>query len=191
MLLETISHPSIDIDLRYATADNLTHQPIYQHALALLHPHALQALLRAATLAAAQNLRLRVFDAYRPVAAQWLLWKVLPDPDFVADPRHGPMHSRGVAVDLTLANHTGEPLDMGTGFDDMTVQSSHGRTDVSLLAQRNRALLLGLMAASGFVHNATEWWHYNLPDWHSYPPLSDELEGLRLMDLKATGAIHD
>lgn len=181
MLLETISHPSIDIDLRYATADNLTGQPMYQEALPLLHPQAMSALLRAATLAAAQGLRLRVFDAYRPVAAQWLLWKVLPDPDFVADPRLGPMHCRGVAVDLTLADAAGVPLDMGTGFDDMTVQSGHGRTDVPVTAQRNRVLLLGLMAVSGFMHNPTEWWHYNLPDWRQYPPLSDEVEGLRLM----------
>ncbi len=189
MLLETIAHPVIDIDLRYATADNLTKQLIYQHALALLHPDALYALLRAATLAAAQSLRLRVFDAYRPVAAQWLLWKVLPDPDFVADPRLGPMHSRGVAIDLTLANSAGVPLDMGTGFDDMTARSSHGRTDVSIPAQHNRALLLDLMAVSGFAHNPTEWWHYNLPDWRDYPPLSDEVEGLRLMNIKAAGAL--
>ncbi|MCW5231905.1 D-alanyl-D-alanine dipeptidase [Verminephrobacter eiseniae] len=183
MLLETIAHPAIDIDLLYASADNLTRQPIYQHSVALLHPHALQALRRAATLAAAQGLRLRVFDAYRPVAAQWRLWQALPDPDYVADPRQGPMHSRGVAIDLTLADDTGAPLDMGTGFDDMTARSSHGRTDVPPLAQRNRALLLGLMVASGFAHNPTEWWHYQLPNWRDYPPLRDEVEGLRLMDL--------
>ncbi|MCW5255224.1 D-alanyl-D-alanine dipeptidase [Verminephrobacter aporrectodeae subsp. tuberculatae] len=188
MLLETISHPSIDIDLLYASADNLTRRPIYQRTVALLHPHALQALLRAAALAAAQNLRLRVFDAYRPVAAQWLLWKVLPAPNFVADPRQGPMHSRGVAVDLTLANSAGEPLDMGTDFDDMTAQSGHGRIDVPIVAQRNRALLLGLMVASGFAHNPKEWWHYNLPHWRDYPPLSDEVEGLRLMNFQAAGA---
>lgn len=177
MLLETISHPAIDIDLRYATSDNLTGKPMYRQARALLRPQTLQALRHCATLAAAQGLRLRVFDAYRPVAAQWLLWNVLPDPDFVADPRTGPMHSRGVAVDLTLADAEGRVLDMGTGFDDMTPQSSHGRTDVPVASQRHRALLLGLMALGGFSHNPTEWWHYNLPDWQNYAPIDDGIEG--------------
>lgn len=150
----------------------------------MLHPVAVQALLRAADLAAAQGLRLRVLDAYRPSAAQWKLWQVLPDANYVADPRQGSIHSRGVAVDLTLIDAaSGVPLDMGTAFDDMTVQSGHGRTDVPVQAQRNRLLLLGLMALSGFAHNDFEWWHYNLPDWQAYPALSDAQEGLRLMDL--------
>ena len=183
MPLEVISHPRIDIDLRYATSDNLTGQPIYQRAVALLHPVALQALVRAAALAAAQDLRLRVLDAYRPSAAQWRLWQVLPDANYVADPRQGSIHNRGVAVDLTLTDADGVPLDMGTAFDDMTVQSGHGRTDVPVQVQRNRLLLLGLMALSGFAHNDFEWWHYNLPDWQRYPSLSDAEEGLRLMDL--------
>ena len=151
--------------------------------MALLHPVALQALVRAAALAAAQDLRLRVLDAYRPSAAQWRLWQVLPDANYVADPRQGSIHNRGVAVDLTLTDADGVPLDMGTAFDDMTVQSGHGRTDVPVQVQRNRLLLLGLMALSGFAHNDFEWWHYNLPDWQSYPSLSDAEEGLRLMDL--------
>lgn len=183
MPLDLIAHPQIDIDLRYATADNLTGQPIYQRAVALLHPDALQALQRAAALAAAQDLRLRVFDAYRPTAAQWKLWQVLPDANYVADPRQGSIHARGVAVDLTLTSAAGVPLDMGTAFDDMTVQSGHGRTDVPVPAQRHRLLLAGLMALSGFVHNDFEWWHYNLPDWQRYPALSDADEGHRLMDL--------
>ena len=39
---------------------------------------------------------------------------------------------------------------MGTGFDDLTPLSHHGRTDVSLEAQRNRLPLIGLMSAAGF-----------------------------------------
>jgi len=114
MPLKEISHPAIDIDLRYATTDNLTGTIIYDHAVAFLHQDALAALVHAAELAAAQGFRLRVLDAYRPSAAQWRLWKALPDPRFVADPRIGSMHTRGVAVDLTLCTSNGEPLDMGT-----------------------------------------------------------------------------
>ena len=183
MLLKEVIHPCIDVDLRYATADNLTGRPLYDRAVALLHPDAHAALMRAADLAGAQGLRLRVFDAYRPVAAQWRLWAVLPDPNFVADPRQGSMHARGVAVDLTLAGGDGTPLDMGTAFDEMTERSQHGSTAISTAGQSNRLLLLGLMVASGWAHHPHEWWHYNLRDWARHPPLRDEVEGRLLMDL--------
>jgi D-alanyl-D-alanine dipeptidase len=183
MLSVPISHPAIDIDLRYATADNLTQRRIYDRPVALLRPEAQRALVAAAGLAAAQGLRLRVYDAYRPVAAQWRLWEALPDPVFVADPRIGSVHCRGVAVDLTLTTPDGVALDMGTAFDDMTPQSAHARTDIPVEAQRHRALLLGLMTASGWSHIASEWWHYNLPDWERHAPLSDDREGRLLMDL--------
>jgi len=182
MPLKEISHPAIDIDLRYATANNLTGQIIYQHAIAFLHKDALAALELAAELAGAQGYRLRVLDAYRPSAAQWRLWAALPNPMFVADPRQGSMHTRGVAVDLTLCDQHGQPLDMGTEFDEMTEQSFHGRTDIAPAAQHNRCLLLGLMTAAGWTHHPYEWWHYNLPEPTRYPKLSDEVEDEFLMD---------
>jgi len=188
MPLKEISHPAIDIDLRYATSDNLTGTIIYDHAVAFLHQDALAALVHAAELAAAQGFRLRVLDAYRPSAAQWRLWKALPDPRFVADPRIGSMHTRGVAVDLTLCAANGEPLDMGTAFDEMSERSGHARTDMAPQAQRNRSLLLGLMTGAGWDHHRHEWWHYNLPDPTRYPRLSDKVEGEFLMDAHETEA---
>lgn len=181
--LPEISHPVIDVDLRYATADNLCGRPIYDRAVALLHPDAHAALLRAAELAQAQQRRLRVFDAYRPLAAQRCLWAALPNPDFVADPARGSTHNRGVAVDLTLTDIDGQPFDMGTGFDDMTLQSHHGRTDIEPSAQRNRAHLLGLMALAGWEHHPYEWWHYNLPDPARYAIIDDAASVARLMNV--------
>jgi D-alanyl-D-alanine dipeptidase len=171
MQLLEVTHPAIDVSLSYATADNITGRPLYDDTRALLHPDAHEALMRAAGLAEAQGLRLRVYDAYRPVAVQEALWQALPDPTFVADPRKGSAHSRGVAVDLTLGDEAGRALDMGTGFDEMTPRSFHARTDIPVESQRNRALLLGIMAAAGWAHNPREWWHYNLPDPARYPLL--------------------
>jgi len=59
--------------------------------------------------------------------------------------------------------------------------SFHGRTDISLAAQRNRCLRLGLMTAAGWTHHPYEWWHYNLPEPTRYPKLSDEVEGGALL----------
>jgi len=186
MTLVQIESPAVDLDLdlRYATPDNLTGAAIYQRALCLLHAEAAVALQKAVALARPLGLRLRVFDGYRPVEAQARLWQSLPDPTFIADPLKGSNHSRGVAVDLTLADAAdGRPLDLGTGFDDMTPQSHHGRLDIAPEAQRLRLLLVGLMAAAGFEHYPYEWWHYQLPQAERYPLLADGAAGPRLMAL--------
>ncbi len=113
------------------------------------------------------------FDALRPVEAQWALWNVNPDPEFLADPRRGSPHSRGAAVDLTLLDAEGRELDMGTGFDAFTPLSHHGRTDIVAAAQHNRFVLMGLMTAAGWDFYRNEWWHYQLFDARRYPLVSD------------------
>jgi len=171
-------HFDVEIDLRYATSDNFTGKPVYANARAWLHPDAAGALRRAVALAAPLGLRFKIFDAFRPSEAQWKLWNFRPDPDFLADPRRGSPHSRGVAVDLALVDaNTGRELDFGTGFDEFTPLSSHGDTDVGIDAQRNRLLLLGLMSAAGWDFYSREWWHYQLFDSRRYPVLSDSVLG--------------
>ncbi len=173
MLVPITAADGITLDLRYATADNLTGAPIYRRPAALLRPEARDCLITASARASVLGLRLHVFDAFRPLDAQWALWRALPDPRFVADPADDKgMHPRGVAVDLTLADgRSGDALPMGTGFDDMTVRSAQDAMDLDAEAIRNRALLLGLMAAAGWQHIASEWWHYQLPGLQALPLL--------------------
>lgn len=176
MALVPITPESHDVDLAlaYATAQNITGRPLYRRAVCYLQEEAAQLLARAALLAAAQGLRLRLFDAFRPVEAQWRLWQQDPNPEFVADPRRGSPHSRGVAVDLTLIDkESGAALEMGTPFDDLTPAAHHGRTDIPVPAQRHRALLLGLMSAAGWDFYQAEWWHYQLFAPRRYPLLGD------------------
>jgi len=119
-------------------------------------------------------LRFRIFDAYRPQEAQRKLWAHTPDPNFLADPARGSAHSRGVAVDLTLIGEDGQDLDMGTEFDAFTPLSFHANTEVSLEAQKNRFLLLGIMSAAGWDFYRNEWWHYQMFNARAkYPLISD------------------
>lgn len=165
----------VRVDLAYAGSHNFVCLPIYAaDAPCMLHPDAAACLKRAAVAARRAGLTLKIFDAYRPPAAQEVLWRLCPDPAYVADPRQGSNHSRGVAVDVTLLDDAGEALDMGTGFDDMRVQSHHDRPDLPVPVQRNRHLLLGIMLQAGFVSLPTEWWHYELPAAASYPLLEED-----------------
>ena len=165
----------VRIDLRYGAADNFTGRPVYRHPRCYLHADAEVLLMRAVDLARRQGLGIKIFDAFRPAEAQWALWTHTPDPEFLADPRRGSPHSRGVAVDLTLVDSAGVELDMGTGFDAFTPLSHHGSVAVGQTAQRNRFLLLGLMTAAGFDFYRNEWWHYQMFDSRRYPALSDSV----------------
>lgn len=183
MNLVTITADRFDVDfaLAYATAQNFTGAPIYAAAHCYLHPDAAALLERAIGLAAALGYRFRIFDAFRPSEAQWAMWRHTPDPVFLSDPRRGSPHSRGVAIDLTLIDASGRALDMGTGFDAFTPLSHHGNGDISPTAQRNRALLLGLMTAAGWDCYLKEWWHYQMFDARRYPVLSDSVLPQRMM----------
>ena len=182
--LVKIAPPRFDVilALAYATAENLTSRRIYGKAACFLHRDAAALLDRAIDLAAVQGLKLKIFDGYRPVEAQWALWRHCPDPTFLADPRRGSPHSRGVAVDLTLVHRkTREELEMGTGFDDLTPRAFHGSAEPTPEARRNRMLLLGLMASAGWDHYLNEWWHYQLFAPRRYPLLWDSAAGTGLM----------
>jgi D-alanyl-D-alanine dipeptidase len=183
MDLIEITPPAYDVilALAYATSDNLTGAPIYRHARCYLHREAAECLARTIKLAATLGYRLKIFDAFRPSEAQWILWKQFPLPGFFADPRKGSPHSRGVAVDLTLADEHGTELEMGTGFDDLTERAHHACPEVSPAAQRNRAILLGLMTAAGWDFYRNEWWHYQLFNPQRYPLYSDSALKVGLM----------
>ena len=162
------------LDLRYATADNLLGRPVYDRAVALLHPDAHARLVDAARRARAIGLAFKVFDAFRPMEAQRLFYEAAVEKTFVADPAGGGTHPRGIAVDLTLVDAaSGAELDMGTGFDAFTPAAAHGAlAGLSPESVRNRALLLGIMTASGWERYDPEWWHYHLPDRGDLRPLS-------------------
>ncbi len=175
MSLVAITPQSHDVvlDIAYATANNFTGKPVYARPLCYLNPDATAKLEKAIVLAKTLDLRFRIFDAFRPSEAQWVLWNHTPDPNFLADPRRGSPHSRGAAVDLTLIDPQGHDLDMGTAFDAFTPLSHHASTAIPVAAQRNRFLLLGLMSAAGWDFYGNEWWHYQLFDSKRYPLLGD------------------
>lgn len=181
--LVRIKQPEFDveIDLRYATTNNFTGKPIYKSQDCYLHEAASKALKQTIKLAAGLGYRIKIFDAYRPTEAQFKLWEHTPDPSFLANPVTGSPHSRGVAIDLTLIDSKGKELDMGTDFDAFTPKSFHSDLSISVEAQTNRRILLGLMTAGGWDWYENEWWHYQLNNPRAYRLWSDKDAGTELI----------
>ncbi len=160
---------SIVIDLKYATADNFTHQKVYPTDIAVLRLKTAQKLVKANGLLKEKGYRIKVWDAYRPVSVQKIFWNLVPDTDFVADPSTGgSIHNRGCAVDVTLADRDGRDVEMPSGFDDFTEKAYRSNSPMSSEAESNLTLLTEAMTASGFMTLDTEWWHFEDVDRDEY-----------------------
>ncbi len=170
--------PDAVLDLRYATADNFVGRPLYPVARCLLLPAVADRLGRAAAALRGQGFRLVLFDCYRPLSVQRQLWKAMPRRGYVADPATGSHHNRAAAVDLSLADLAGAPVEMPTGFDDFGPRARAWATEgVSRPARRHRDLLRVAMAEAGFAVNPMEWWHFDAPGAAALPLLDQPLDG--------------
>jgi zinc D-Ala-D-Ala dipeptidase len=158
--------PDAVVDLRYATADNFTHERLYPTAARCwVHESMADGLRTAAAALRAEGYRLLFWDCYRPHAVQVRMFQIVPDPDFVARPTNfARSHEAGRSVDVTLVHTGGAPVDMGTGFDSFTPQAAaYATSGVSTPARRNRATLRTGMAAGGLSVYSGEWWHFDGP----------------------------
>jgi len=164
--------PNLKLDVRYATASNFTHKVIYDSIRVFLVEEAAKALKDVALELEKDSIGILVFDAYRPLSVQKKLWEMYPNPDFVADPKTGSRHNRGVAIDMSLYDlKSGNSLVMPTDYDNFTEKASHSFEDLSEDILKNRAYLKSKMEKHGFVSLNSEWWHYDFKDWKMYPVL--------------------
>ena len=167
---------TIQVDLRYSTTNNFVGVDVYgdlENAYLQTEPARRLAQANAFLKERAPGHTLYVFDAVRPRRVQQILWDTLDypladKPKYVANPQEGSIHNYGAAVDLTIADVSGQPIDMGTDFDYFGVLA-YPTKEEELLAQgkltpeqiANRRLLRDMMTRAGFSPITTEWWHFN------------------------------
>jgi zinc D-Ala-D-Ala dipeptidase len=167
--------PEIDLDLRYGTENNFMHRVMYleKPTFTFLRLPVAKALLQVQKELSKKGLGLKIFDAYRPYAVTEKFWELVHDDRYVADPKKGSGHNRGIAVDLTIINlKTKKELQMPTGFDNFTDSAHHDFMNLSSEDLNNRRLLKETMEQYGFVEFPTEWWHYSFPNPEKYEVLN-------------------
>lgn len=148
-------------DMVYATQNNFTHQQIYPCPECYLRDEVAQALVYANQQAQKQNLRIIIYDCYRPISLQQKMYDIVQNPDYVAHPKNGSKHNRGCAVDVGLADFDGKPLNMGTQFDDFSEKAHYANTRPNSQERKNRKILRDLMLEAKFLPYEKEWWHFN------------------------------
>ena len=181
--------PAVVQEIRYYSTYNFVGDRIdgYEEPCALLTQEAARALKAVSSEMAVRGLRLKIFDAYRPVCAvkHFVLWGIedrdvrmkeyfYPELDkqdlfikgYIAKRSS---HSRGSTVDLTLFDmRTGKELDMGSPFDLFSEVSHPSYRGVSEEQYENRMTLQKVMLQNGFKSLDCEWWHFTLED-EPYP----------------------
>jgi zinc D-Ala-D-Ala dipeptidase len=158
--------PSIQLDLRYATKNNFTKKALYPPVkTTYLRKAATDSLAVVQKQLKALGLGLKIFDAYRPYSVTEKMWEPIKDSRYVADPKYGSGHNRGVSVDLTIINLSNQQeLDMGTDFDNFSDTAHITFIQLPEEVLQNRLLLKNIMEQHGFIALETEWWHYYLPN---------------------------
>lgn len=157
--------PDIRLDIRYAAAENFTGEVIYESAEAYLRRGTAEKLSKVQDELEELGYSLTIWDAWRPVAAQFALWRACPDARYVADPFNGfSGHCRGNTVDITITTLDGEPVELPSGFDDFSALADRDYSDVSETAAANARLLEDAMTRAGFTGYSAEWWHYTDTD---------------------------
>ncbi len=153
--------PDVIVELKYAGQDNFTGQTIYEFEDAFLRYGSVMKLREVCRELREMGYRLKIWDGFRPVGAQFRLWEVCPDPNFVANPNVGfSNHSRGNALDITLVDAADAELVMPSGFDDFSARADRDYSDCTPEAADNARLLESVMEKHGFSGYWGEWWHY-------------------------------
>jgi len=146
-----------------------------------------------------EGMGLIILDGWRPWRVQQYLFDTLQEAirahhpeldqeslltrtrEFVSVPSREPEapspHLTGGAVDVTLSDADGLPLNMGTLFDE-AVPASHtayfenreALSETQRQVRDNRRLLYAVMYEAGFTNLPSEWWHYDSGDqlWAHY-----------------------
>ena len=167
---------SIDVFLKYATTDNFMHRNMYGNfreaylqkdvALKLISAQHLLEKIK-------PNYHLIIYDAVRPLSVQKLMWdSVEVSPymkyKYLSNPKFHSLHNYGAAVDVSIVDDEGKPLDMGTPFDCFC-ELAYPYFEKRFLKNgkltpeqyQNRLLLRTVMQKNHFSGISTEWWHFN------------------------------
>lgn len=157
--------PGIYVDLKYAATDNFTGKQIYDFSEAYLRYGTVEKLREVYQAAAADGYSLKIWDAFRPIASQFVLWEIYPDSRYVANPNTGfSKHSRGNTVDITLVMADGTEVEMPSAFDEFSSQADRDYGDCTETARQNAVYLENVMTANGFNAYFGEWWHFSDSD---------------------------
>jgi D-alanyl-D-alanine dipeptidase len=155
--------PDVSVDLRYATRQNIAHQPLYPPDMpCLLHRSTALKLKKAQEKLKPLGYAIRIWDAWRPPEVQVELMHKGGGTGMFLDPRVGwSRHCCGSAVDLTLIDLEGREQRMPSAHDENSDRAYFQYSGGDPVVKRNVEVLQHTMRSLGFTTIDLEWWHFD------------------------------
>ncbi|KAB2640529.1 MAG: M15 family metallopeptidase [Verrucomicrobia bacterium] len=167
-------------EIRYATPFNFTGTKLYSFPVAYIRKELIPYLEEIQKDLAQKGMGLKIYDGYRPLPIQQMMWDLIHDERFVSNPSvNCGRHTRGTAVDVTLIDKLGNNLTMPSNFDEFSTRSAVSYAGGTPEARYNRDILQKVMTRHGFQSYPFEWWHFDFQGWEKYKPLSVSFSDLK------------
>ena len=159
--IEIVEAPGrIQLDLKYARTNQRYGEKIYDCGRCFLTKEAAQGLEALIDSLRSDGYSIKIFECYRPRRYQSKMTDLDTRPEFQGHHFISDMHQRGLAVDFTLCDLSGNELDMGSSFDHFGQEAHHDFAGLAEPVKERRRYLLNTTRFFGFQGTRTEWWHY-------------------------------
>lgn len=154
--------PGAEFDMLFASEENVVGEAMYP-AIPLLEESTAKMLMEAYKIFREDGYTIKIYDAYRPKSAQYKLYDIVQNANFIANPYNGDSwHQSGRAVDISLVNmYTGKELEMPTPMHTFNMDAARTSSEKwTPNARANVAYMTSVMTEVGFTTISTEWWHF-------------------------------
>ena len=158
----------IKIDLLLATENNFLDSNVYGKAACFLQKGTLEKLMEAQEKFAEDGYTIVIYDAYRPYSVTLLLYEKYQNGTYVAAPRIGSVHNKGAAIDMSLLDQNGNPLEMPSLIHTLDATSNRDNPNMSDAAKANMNYMADIMRSCGFSTINSEWWHFSDTEYNNY-----------------------
>ena len=168
----TMVDPLLNLEIRYASPNNIYGTQFYNESRVLLQQPIAEAIFRIQRQLRPMGYGLKIYDAYRPWRITDSLWGNVPQEFrfFLEDPTGPVCQNRGARISVSVYKlNSGEELPMPTGYDELSI-SSHA--DFPLLPgelRHNRSFLRRIMESEGFRASSHYWWAFSHESCDAYP----------------------
>lgn len=175
--------PDAAYEILLASDQNITGHPLYP-AVPMLETETAAMLKEASKVFEKDGYKIKIYDSYRPISAQYELFNIVRDPKFIADPNfNNSFHQVGRALDMSLIDSsTGKELQMPTPmltFNDTA--SRYNRAAWTEEERQNVDYMTEVMERCGFQTISTEWWHFENGKMGEYMDPNMDYEALPLV----------
>lgn len=168
----------ISIKMKFATEENPLGENVYGRSVCLLQSDTLEKLLKAVEVFKEDGYTLIIYDAYRPYSVTVKLYNKYKNTSYVAGTRFGSYHNKGVAIDMSLLDGEGNPIEMPSDVMTLNSTSNRNNKDMTKTARKNMEYMEDVMKDCGFSTISSEWWHFTDTNCMQYLRTDYDLENM-------------